>query len=88
MAESKRTLCLDDRKLLRLEGVKEVVSFDETGAVLITENGELTVEGTGIKISNLDTDRGEVEITGRIDAMIYSLELADKKRGLRSRLFG
>ena len=88
MAEAKRTLFLDDRKLLRLGGVKEVVSFDESGAIVITENGELSVEGVGIKISNLDTDSGEVEITGRIDAMIYSADNADKKKGLRSRLFG
>ncbi len=88
MAEAKRTLFLDDRKLLRLCGVKEVVSFDESGAIVITENGELSVEGVGIKISNLDTDSGEVEITGRIDAMIYSADNADKKKGLRSRLFG
>ena len=68
--------------------MKEVISFDDGGAVVLTENGELSVEGEGIRISNLDKDSGEIEITGKIDAMIYSADSSDKKKGLRSRLFG
>ena len=88
MAENGRKLCLTDRKSLEINGVKEVVSFDDGGAVVLTEDGELCVEGTGIRISNLDTDSGKVSVTGRIDAMIYSVEPTDKKRGIRHRLFG
>ena len=88
MAQGNRTLHLEDRRQLRIGGVKEVISFDDGGAVVLTENGELSVEGEGIRISNLDKDSGEIEITGKIDAMIYSADSSDKKKGLRSRLFG
>ena len=88
MAEIGRMLCLRGRKDLEITGVKEVVSFDERGAVILTEDGELCVEGVDIKISNLDTDSGNVSVSGRIDAMIYSAEPSDKKRGLRRALFG
>ena len=88
MSEIGRVLCLRDRKELEITGVKEVISFDERGAVILTQDGELCVEGTDIKISNLDTDSGKVSVTGRIDAMIYSAEPSEKKRGLRRTLFG
>ena len=88
MTEKGRMLCLTDRKSLEVSGVKEVISFDDSGAVLLTEDGELCIEGNGIRISNLDTDRGEVSVVGRIDAMIYSAEPSEKKRGSWHRLFG
>ena len=88
MAQGNRALHLEDSRQLRIGGVKEVISFDDGGAVVLTENGELSVEGEGIRISNLDKDSGEIEITGKIDAMIYSADSSDKKKGLRSRLFG
>lgn len=83
-----RRLCLKARRELSVEGVREVVSFDENGAVVVTEDGELTVEGTGVKISNLDAAGGEIEITGKIDAIIYSEEPSEKKKGIKARLFG
>ena len=91
MAEIKkeeRGLQLNDRKELEVKGVKEIVSFDENGAELLTENGDLTVEGTGIRIAELDVDRGRVRITGRIDLLCYSAEPTEKKKGLRAKLFG
>lgn len=83
-----RMLCLRDRRELSVDGVREVVSFDENGAVVLTEDGELCVEGENIKIANLSTEGGEVRITGKIDAMLYSDDSADKKKGLKARLFG
>lgn len=88
MADIRRTVTLTDRKRLEMCGVKEVISFYEGGASLITENGELSVEGESIRIENLDVEKGEIEITGKIDAIIYSDESVGKKKGLRSRLFG
>ena len=83
-----KMLCLKGRRELSVDGVKEVVSFDENGAVILTEVGELCVEGSGIRIANLDAAGGEVQITGKIDAMIYSEESSEKKKGLKARLFG
>ena len=94
MAENKAragTVIIDARERLTLGGVKEVVSFDESGAVLVTDCGELSVEGSGIRLSELTgigEGSGEVSITGRIDALVWRADAAEKKRGLRARLFG
>ena len=88
MAENERKLCLTQRKCLEIGGVREVVSFDDGGAVIITEDGELCVEGKGIRMSELNVEGGRVSVTGRIDAMIYSAEPTEKKRGFYRKLFG
>ena len=88
MAENGRKLILTDRKQLDVCGVREVIGFDERGATLITEDGELCVEGENIRIANLDAQRSEIVITGRIDAIIYSDDNTGKKKGLRAKLFG
>jgi len=88
MAERTRILCLTDRNDLRITGVEEVISFDENGAELRCENGRLFVDGENIHISNLNTDSGEVNITGKINAMSYADETDKKRRGTLGRLFG
>ena len=94
MVESKEragTVILEARKRLIIGGVKEVVSFDDLGAVLLTDCGELCVEGAGIRLSELTgigEGKGEVSITGKIDALFYRADAAEKKRGLRALLLG
>ena len=75
---------LKGRKHVDITGVKEVVSFDSSSVVLVTDCGELTLEGNEIKVGTLDTDRGVVAVDGKICALYYSDE---SKRG-RTRLFG
>ena len=60
------------RKELTIQGVKEVASFDEGGAVLQTTSGEMTIEGKEIHVGILDIERGVVTLTGKIDAILYS----------------
>ena len=83
-----KNLLLKGRRELCVEGVKEVESFDENGAVLQTVDGELVVEGREIRLCDLDAAGEQVRITGRIDALMYSQDTTEKKKGLRSRLFG
>ena len=88
MIEKGRMLTLTDRKELRVMGVKEVVSFDDTGAELETENGRLCVEGEGIRLGELDGEGGNVLITGHICSLAYKEDMAEKRRGVLGRLFG
>ncbi len=88
MTKDQTKLILTDRTHLHLDDVKEVESFDNDGATLVTSRGILTVEGSDIHIKNLDTAGGEVEILGKIDALIFASENDSKKRSLRNRLFG
>ena len=76
---------LKGRKHADITGVKEVVSFDSSGVVLVTACGELTLEGNEIKVGTLDTDRGIVAVDGEICAVYYSDESKRGRRGLFGR---
>ena len=80
-------IIISERRSLRVSGVRDVDSFDEGGAVLKTDMGELTVEGVGLNVETLDIDRGVVELNGRIDCIFYSENSSDEKRGLFSKIF-
>ena len=76
------------RRHMDISGVRDVESFDEEGASLLTTCGRLTLEGRGIKVSALDVERGIVKIEGQIDALFYSDVKEDSKRGLFGRMLG
>lgn len=76
---------LEDRKKLTITGVSDVDSFDEQTVVVYTDMGELTLRGNGLHISRLNTETGELNITGTLYAMAYTDERP--KGGMLSRLF-
>ena len=81
-------LTLNERNKLTLTGVTEVVSFDDISVVMITEGGDMTVEGSDLKIGVLDTERGVVAIDGKINALFYDDGNAtNEKKGLFGKLF-
>ena len=78
---------IGQRKEMSVSGVKEVMSFDAESVVLRSVCGEMTVEGSGLKVGALDTDRGVVTLSGRIDALYYSADKSEEKHGFFSKLF-
>lgn len=76
------------RRHMDISGVRDVESFDEEGASLITNCGRLSLEGKNIKVSALDVERGVVKIEGQIDALFYSDVREDSRRGLFGRKSG
>ncbi|MBQ8357238.1 MAG: sporulation protein YabP [Clostridia bacterium] len=83
----KHTLTVGTRQQIAISGVTEVESFDEQTVILVTDCGELTLEGEGLHIGTLDIARGVVEVTGRLNGAYYS-DGAPARRGLRARFFG
>lgn len=79
-------LNLTDRKRLSLSGVEDVEAFDEETVTLSTVLGALTIRGSGLKISRLSLDGGELTVEGRIDALDYAGE--KERRGFLGRLMG
>lgn len=79
-------LVLENRARLVLSGVSRIVSCDETGALLKTALGDVTVGGQGIQIGELSVRTGQVQITGRIDFIQYA-ENRESSGGLLARLF-
>ena len=83
---TKSEISLRARQDMSIQGVEEVISFDEDTVRLKTVDGELYVEGKDIKIGVLDTERGIVTFCGRVNAMYFSAESEKQKRGFFGRL--
>ena len=84
----KHIITLDGRKRMHVEGVTDVISFDEWQVSLVTSCGEMTVEGKNLHISVLELESGKVELDGEVDGVFYpDNSETPKKRGLFSRMF-
>ena len=68
-----------------ISGVRQVISFDENGVQLITECGELTLEGSDLKVGTLDTQRGVVSVDGRLTGIYYTDDAPRRRLGLFGR---
>ena len=80
------TLTLENRAKLFLNGIEEVVSFDERTVVLNTALGAMSIEGEGLHILSLSLENGHVTVEGHIDAIFYENRTEKVKRGFFSRL--
>jgi len=63
---------LSNRKTLLITGVKDVHSFDEQEILLETELGMLLIRGSKLHIDRLSIERGETDVDGRVDRLIYT----------------
>ena len=79
---------IQGRKQSKFTGVKEVISFDAKEVVLDTVMGALIIRGDELFIKRLTVEKGEVDLDGRIDSLLYS-EKAGKagQEPLLKRLF-
>ncbi|WP_177344633.1 sporulation protein YabP [Evansella clarkii] len=76
------------RKTLDITGVKQVESFDNEEFLLETDMGFLSVRGQHLQMKNLDVDKGNVSIQGKIDDLVYlDQQQGDKNKGLFGKLF-
>lgn len=68
-----QSVVLENRKKAVITGVREVEGFTETEVSLYTDMGQLTVKGRELRVSQVDTDTGELIMTGDpITSMTYS----------------
>ena len=79
-------LILSNRRTGTITGVADVISFDITEVLLETEQGMLMIKGKDLHVKRLTLEKGELDITGRIDSMIYS-DMSPKAKE-NSSLFG
>ncbi len=78
------SVIMENCKKLSMTGVTEVKAFDEQTVVLETDEGLLTVRGDGLNIGNFSVDTGELNMDGKVIALVYSENT--KKLGFAKRL--
>ncbi len=76
------------RKQGSITGVCDVIAFDAKEVVLETEEGMLTIRGSELHVNRLSVEKGELDLEGQIDSLIYSAGKAQNKESLLTRLFG
>lgn len=78
-----------NRKNCSLNGINDVLSFDTSEILLETEQGMMMIKGEELHVNRLSLDKGEVDVDGRIDSILYSdVTGAKEKAGsLLSRMF-
>jgi sporulation protein YabP len=87
--EDKRSvLLLENRKKLTINGVIEVINFNENQILLNTDVGTMIIKGQQLKMNKLDVQNGDVVITGKVDAFVYTSDKSKVKQdSIISRLF-
>lgn len=81
-------LMLEKRQGGTITGVRDVNSFDEKEILLLTEEGKLDIKGEQLHVKQLNLEKGEVELEGRIDSLTYLSKGNDKKEeSLLKRMF-
>jgi len=82
-------IAMTNRRLCMINGVNDVLSFDVREVLLETEQGMLQIKGEELHVSRLSLERGEIDIDGKIDSMIYSdaAGMGNRKDSLWERMF-
>ena len=71
-AENKlHSLTVKNRQGAQIEGVLEVIRFDENEVLLETVCGTLSIDGEGLHLSEWNTERGLASLEGRVGAITY-----------------
>lgn len=93
--EEKKTMqshkiILTSRQSGVVSGVLDVISFDESLIVLSTQCGKLTIKGNQLHVNQLNLEKGDVDISGKVDSLVYSengKKTENRKESVLGRLF-
>ncbi|MBC8591241.1 sporulation protein YabP [Wansuia hejianensis] len=66
-----QNIIIEDRSKIKITGVEQVDSYNETTIVLSTIKGGISIKGEGLNISNLNIDDGSLRISGMINSLTY-----------------
>ena len=77
-----------DRSNISLSGVNKIVSFDDEEFLMETTVGNLQLLGEGLELLKLDTNDGNVKITGKINSFSYiDGKIKEKQESVFNKLF-
>ena len=77
---SNHQVIITDKNKIEIDYVISVKALDEDGVLLETSQGNISVDGTGLKIENFEKASAKILISGNISG-VYYLEKRTKKKG-------
>lgn len=84
LENKKSYITIENRKKMTLDGVLEIISFNEEQILIITVLGNMDIRGEELKMTKLDVQNGDVCITGRISYIVYT---SDEKKSRKTDSF-
>ena len=78
--DKKNIVIITDRKQVDIDGVECVTTLDDDHLFLETIQGPIVIEGTELKLENLDKINGRAIVVGKISSVIY-VEKRNKNKG-------
>ncbi|MFV0519781.1 MAG: sporulation protein YabP [Lachnospirales bacterium] len=81
------SISMENREMLNITGVIDVISFDEEIVVTETEDGVLIIRGFDLHVSNLNLDGGHLSVDGSIYSINYDDTKAEKNSSFLKKIF-
>ena len=75
---------IEEGKYLFMNTVAHIAAFSEGEVMVVTASGRLAIEGSDLKIESLDKTRGEILVSGHIEA-VFLHEKKEERPTLLSR---
>ncbi len=79
---------MSGRKNISLTGIVDVISFDASEVLLESTLGDMVIKGDELHITGINLEKGETDIEGRIDGIIYNDPTHKKSGSFLGRIFG
>lgn len=86
-AKKQNNIIMENRKNLSVSGITDMGNFDDKTVTAYTDLGMLTVKGSGLHISRLSVETGELSVSGEISTVAYSDSTGKKATGVFEKLF-
>ena len=74
-------LILNNRSKVSLNGITDILSFDVNEILIETELGMLMIRGKDLHVNRLTLEKGEVDVDGTVDSLVYSSNEALRRSG-------
>jgi sporulation protein YabP len=78
------SLVIERRERIHASGVLSVTGFDDTQIEADTRDGLLLIRGSTLKIESFDVELGELELSGKLDGLVYTQK--KQRRGFIERI--
>lgn len=82
-----QNIVLENRTLLNVSGVIDVLNFDEQLITLETELGILIIKGSNLKLNKFNLDNTDLSVNGDINSIVYDDKATNHTEGFISRIF-
>ena len=76
-----------DRSRADLTGISDVLEFSDNNITVTCKSGNISIDGSALKIESFDSESCRLSLIGKIDSVIYFGESQETKKS-RRRIFG